>query len=319
METIRMIFKRIVLLSTVVVIATFLLSLLMRLLPGDPAAVLVPNAPEELRALIREETGLSKGIFGYYWQWLSGMLQGDFGKYYLNGGYRPVSEVLKQCLPPSLFLILYAQIVALALAIPLGLISAYKENSRFDRITSSVLFTAVSIPAFASGIILSLIFAVQLGWVDPIGYESPFGNPGEHFKLMILPVLSLAIGLTSSYTRLLRTDVIATLKEDYVTMAASKGLSNKRVLWKHVFRPSSTTLLTSAALNMGGLIGGTIIVEIIFVIPGIGYEIAYSIGARQIVAMQTLIALVSFAYVFFNSTVDLITNITDPRTRERRV
>jgi peptide/nickel transport system permease protein len=131
METIRMIFKRIVLLSTVVVIATFLLSLLMRLLPGDPAAVLVPNAPEELRALIREETGLSKGIFGYYWQWLSGMLQGDFGKYYLNGGYRPVSEVLKQCLPPSLFLILYAQIVALAFAIPLGLISAYKENSRF--------------------------------------------------------------------------------------------------------------------------------------------------------------------------------------------
>ena len=120
METIRMIFKRIVLLSTVVVIATFLLSLLMRLLPGDPAAVLVPNAPEELRALIRQETGLSKGIFGYYWQWLSGMLQGDFGKYYLNGGYRPVSEVLKKCLPPSLFLILYAQIVALTLSIPLG-------------------------------------------------------------------------------------------------------------------------------------------------------------------------------------------------------
>ncbi len=102
-------------------------------------------------------------------------------------------------------------------------------------------------------------------------------------------------------------------------MAASKGISNKRVLWMHVFRPSSTTLLTSAALNMGGLIGGTIIVETIFVIPGIGYEIFYSIGARQVVAMQTLIALVSAAYVFFNTSVDLLTNITDPRTRERRV
>jgi peptide/nickel transport system permease protein len=199
------------------------------------------------------------------------------------------------------------------------LLTAYKEGSRFDRWTSSMLFTLVSFPAFALALIMSLIFAVKLGWVDPIGYVKPSENLGQHFKLMILPVMSLAVGLTSSYTRLLRNDVIATLKEDYVTMAASKGISNKRVLWMHVFRPSSTTLLTSAALNMGGLIGGTIIVETIFVIPGMGYEIFYSIGARQIVAMQTLIALVSFAYVFFNTSVDLITNITDPRTRERRV
>jgi len=113
--------------------------------------------------------------------------------------------------------------------------------------------------------------------------------------------------------------VIAILKDDYVTMAASKGISNRRVLWRHVFRPSSTTLLTSAALNMGGLIGGTIVIETIFVIPGIGYEIFYSIGARQIIAMQTLIALVSFAYVLFNTSIDLLTNIIDPRTRERRV
>jgi len=315
----RLLVKRLVLMSTVVVIATFLLSLLMWMLPGDPAQLLVPNGTEIIQNVIRKETGLDRGVFGYYWHWLSGMLSGDFGKYYLNGGYRAVSEVLKRCLPPSLFLILYAQIVSLTLAIPLGLISAYREGSRFDRYTSTILFTSVSVPGFALALILSLIFAVQLGWVDPIGYESPFGQPWQHFKLMILPVTSLAVGLTSSYTRLLRTDVIATLKEDYVTMAASKGISNRRVLWKHVFRPSSTTLLTSAALNMGGLIGGTIIVETIFVIPGIGYEIAYSIGSRQVIAMQTLIALVSFAYVFFNTTVDLLTNITDPRTRERRV
>jgi peptide/nickel transport system permease protein len=319
MDIARLLIKRFILMSTVVVIATFLLSLLMWMLPGDPAALLVPNGVQAVRDGIRHETGLDRGVFGYYWHWLSHMLTGDFGKYYLNGGYRSVSSVLKRCLPPSLYLILYSQIVALTLAIPLGLISAYKEGSRFDRYASAILFTSVSVPGFALALILSLIFAVQLGWVDPIGYASPFGHPWQHFKLMVLPVTSLAVGLTSSYTRLLRTDVIATLKEDYVTMAASKGISNRRVLWKHVFRPSSTTLLTSAALNMGGLIGGTIIVETIFVIPGIGYEIAYSIGSRQVIAMQTLIALVSFAYVFFNTTVDLLTNITDPRTRERRV
>ena len=303
----------------VVILATFLLSLLMWMLPGDAAQLMVPNSVAEVRDAIRAETGLDRGIFGYYWKWLSDMLTGDFGAYYLNGGTRPVTDVLREALPASLLLIAYTQIVALVLSVPLGLISAYKENSRFDRIVSGSLFTLVSFPGFALGLILSLVFAVKLGVVDPVGYEPITGNLGQHFKLMILPVASLAIGLTASYTRLLRNDVIATLKEDYVTMAASKGISDRRVLWRHVFRPSSTTLLTSAALNMGGLIGGTIIIETIFAIPGLGFEIAYSIGARQVVAMQTLIAIIAFAYVFFNSMVDILMNIVDPRTRERRV
>ncbi len=319
METLLMLLRRLFGMALVVVIATFLLSCLMWLLPGDPALLLAPGTPAGALQAIREQVGLDRGVFGYYWKWITDMLSGDFGQYYLNGGTRSVTEVIGRTLPVSLQLIVYAQIVALSFSIPLGLLTAYKEGSRFDRWTSSMLFTLVSFPAFALALIMSLIFAVKLGWVDPIGYVKPSENLGQHLKLMILPVLSLAVGLTSSYTRLLRNDVIATLKEDYVTMAASKGISNRRVLWMHVFRPSSTTLLTSAALNMGGLIGGTIIVETIFVIPGIGYEIFYSIGARQVVAMQTLIALVSFAYVFFNTTVDLITNITDPRTRERRV
>ncbi len=303
----------------VVILATFLLSLLMWMLPGDAAQLMVPNSVAEVRDAIRTETGLDRGIFGYYWKWLSGMLTGDFGAYYLNGGTRPVTDVLREAVPASLQLIMYTQIVALLLSIPLGLVSAYKENSRFDKIVSSTLFTLVSFPGFALGLVLSLIFAVRLGLVDPVGYEPFSGNLGTHFKLMILPVVSLSVGLTASYTRLLRNDVIATLKEDYVTMAASKGISDRRVLWRHVFRPSSTTLLTSAALNMGGLIGGTIIIETIFAIPGLGFEIAYSIGARQVVAMQTLIAIIAFAYVFFNSMVDIFMNIVDPRTRERRV
>lgn len=319
MEFAQMLGKRIVTMIAVVVIATFLLSCLMWLLPGDPAQLIAAGAPESAVALIRQEIGLDRGVFGYYWKWLSGMITGDFGKYYLNGGTRDVSEVIKATLPVSLQMIVYAQIVALMFAIPLGLLSAYKENTRFDRIVSSTLFTLVSFPGFALALIMSLVFAVQLGWVDPIGYVKPSEDLVQHLKLMILPVISIAVGLTSSYTRLLRNDVIQTLKEDYVTMAASKGISDRRVLWRHVFRPSSTTLLTSAALNMGGLIGGTIVIETIFVIPGIGYEIFYSIGARQVVAMQTLIAIVAFAYVFFNTFIDLLTNVIDPRTRERRV
>lgn len=319
MDFVRLLIKRIAGMAIVVLIATFLLSCLMWLLPGDPAEIIAGGAPEGAVASIRKDIGLDRGVFGYYWKWLSDLLTGNFGKYYLNGGTREVWDVVKVTLPVSIQMICYAQIVALTFAIPLGLISAYKENGRFDRIVSSTLFTMVSFPSFALALIMSLIFAVQLGWVDPIGYVKPSEDFFQHLKLMILPVISIGVGLTSSYTRLLRTDVIATLKEDYVTMAASKGISNRRVLWFHVFRPSSTTLLTSAALNMGGLIGGTIVIETIFVIPGIGYEIFYAIGARQVVAMQTLIALISFAYVFFNTFIDLLTNAIDPRTRERRV
>lgn len=320
MDILRLLAKRLVGMAVIVTIATFLLACLVWLLPGDPAALLVAGSgTPEIIAEIRRELHLDKGIIGYWWNWFSNLLSGDFGYYFLNGGKRPLSEVIKATLPVTLQLIIYAQIVALAAAIPLGLISAYKENGRFDRIVSSTLFTLVSFPGFALALILSLVFAVQLGWVDPIGYVKPSEDLFQHLKLMILPVISIAVGLTSSYTRLLRTDVIATLKDDYVTMAASKGISDRRILWRHVFRPSSTTLLTSAALNMGGLIGGTIVIETIFVIPGIGYEVFYSIGARQVIAMQTLIALISFGYVFFNSMIDIVTNIIDPRTRERRV
>jgi peptide/nickel transport system permease protein len=319
MDLLSQIAKRLVGIVVVVVTASFLLSLLTWLLPGDPAQLASGNATPEMIAQVRTDIGLDRGVFGYFFKWLSNMFQGDFGNYYSSGAQSPVMDAVKRTLPVSLQLIFYAQIVALALSIPLGLIAAYKENSKFDKILTNSLFTLVSFPNFAMALILIVIISLKLGWVDPVGYVKPSEDLVQHLKLMILPVTSIAIGLTSSYTRLLRTDVIATLKEDYVTMAASKGISNRRILWRHVFRPSSTTLLTSAALNMGALIGGTIVIETIFVVPGIGYEIFAAIGNRQVIAMQSLIALVAFAYVFFNSVIDIVTQIVDPRTRERRV
>ena len=319
MELLTTIIKRIIGIFVVVTIATFCLSLLMWLLPGDPAVLASGASTPEGIEEARRQIGLDRGVFGYFLFWFTNMLKGDFGDYYSNGATYPVLDAVKRTLPVTLQMVFYAQVVALMFSIPLCLLAAYKENSKFDKILTSVLFTAVSFPNFALALILIVIVSLKLGWLDPVGYVAPSEDLVQHLKLMILPVVSIAIGLASSYTRLLRTDVIATLKEDYVTMAASKGISNTRVLWRHVFRPSSTTLLTSAALNMGALIGGSIVLETIFVIPGIGYEIFASIGTRQVVAMQSLIAIVSFAYVFFNSIIDITTQIIDPRTRERRV
>ena len=302
----------------VVCAATFFLSCLIRLLPGDPASIMIPNALPNQVENVRSIAGLDLNVFGYFWKWLSHMFQGNFGYYYQAAGIQPVTDTLKRSLPTSGILVLYVQIVSLFFAVPLGLLSAYKEGSRFDRTLQSILFTLSSIPSFALAVVLTLFFAVKWPILPPIDYVHPSEGLFLHFKHLVLPVASLSVGLIASYTRLLRADVIATLKEDYVMMATSKGISNGRVLWKHVLRPSSTTLLTSAALNMGALIGGTIVIETLFNIPGMGYEIAYAIVARQVIALQTLIAVVSFIYVFFNSTVDILTTIIDPRTRERR-
>ena len=135
---------------------------------------------------------------------------------------------------------------------------------------------------------------------------------------MLLPVLSLSLGTIASFTRLLRVDTIATLKEDFVTMASSKGLSNKWILWRHVFRPSALTLLTSAALTMASLIGGAVVVEAVFALDGFGMLLATSIALRQYLAIQSLIALVAVAYVLFNIVVDAIYGVIDPRVRSHR-
>ena len=135
---------------------------------------------------------------------------------------------------------------------------------------------------------------------------------------MIMPVLSLSFGLIAQYTRLLRADMIASLREDYVTMAMSKGLSDRRILWQHVFRPSSVTLFTSAALSMGGLIGGAIVIESIFATYGVGFEIFAAIGGRQYIMLQSCVAVIALFYVFFNLVVDIGSGFVDPRTRDRR-
>jgi len=221
-------------------------------------------------------------------------------------------------LPISLRLVVYVQIVALLVSVPLGIFTAYRAGRRSDRAISYSLFAAASIPNFVFGLLLAIFVGVKLGWLPPLGYVSPSEDFVEHIKTMILPVLSLAIPTIATYSRLLRSDVIATLREDYVTMAASKGLSNRRILFTHVLRPSSTTLFTSAALNMGALIGGTLVIEQIFSIPGLGSEIGIAIFSRQFFALQSYIALIAVGYVVFNGIIDVILGFVDPRTRERR-
>ena len=311
-------FQRLTQFVAVIVASTFLISVLIKFMPFDLADVVAPFGGEAEKAEISRHLGLDQNVFVQFWMWIKRFVQGDLGLIYSTGETETVSGRLMRALPKSLFLMLYTQIFALAVSIPLAVACAYREGSRFDRTLNNSLFTLSAIPGFSIGLILSYFLGLKLGILPPLGYVSPTEDLFEHIRLMVMPVLSLSIGLIATYTRLLRNDLIASLKDDYVMMARSKGLSPRTIMWKHVFRPSSMTLVTSAALNMGGLIGGTVVIENIFAIPGVGSEIVYAIYSSQIFMLQSLVAAISVFYVAINFLADLFGTKIDPRTRDRR-
>ncbi len=306
---------------TVLLLVTFMITVLVRQLPGDPVDTLMPFATEEGREQLRDELGLNLNIVEYYFRWLGDFVQGDFGQWYAStgdGGGVPISQMLGIALPRSLLLMLYTMVVSLALALPIGIFLGYRADTRIDRVISNAMFALSSIPSFALGLSLVFVLGLKLDLLPVLGYVPFAESPSEHFKSMVMPVLSLSVGLIAGFSRLLRVDTIATLREDFVTMASSKGLTNAWILWRHVLRPSSATLMTSAALQMGGLIGGAVVIEIIFALNGFGMLLNTAIVTRQYLAIQSLVALIAVAFILFNFIVNLLYAVVDPRVRSGR-
>ena len=298
--------------------ATFLLALVVRLLPGSPADFYTNALDEETRQLQIKDLGLDRNVFSSYFHWLLNFGRGDFGPFFMSGGStRPTSTIVWQAVPRSLLIMLYVQIISLLVSIPLGLITAYRADKAADRVISTALFTGSAIPGFALALALGYYLGVRLQLLPTLGYVPISEGLGEHFKHLVMPVLSLSIPLCASYARILRSEIISTLRQDFVTMAVSKGISNSRVLVKHVLRPSSTSLITTAALNMGGLIGGTVIIDQIFALGGLGQQITFAVFARQYLALQSYIALIAVAFIIFTVVSDALIGIVDPRTRNR--
>ena len=314
------IFQALTKLLLVLVGATFLLSLIVRLLPGSPADFYTNALTEEDLVAQIKALGLDRNAFSSYAHWIFDLVRGDFGPFFMSGGStRPTSLIIAQSVPRSLLIMLYVQIISLTIAIPLGLITAYRADKAVDRVISTGLFAGSAIPGFALALALGYYFGVRLQLLPTIGYVPIAEGLGEHFKHFILPVASLSIPLCASYARILRAEIISTLRQDYVTMAVSKGISNSRVLVKHVLRPSSTSLITTASLNMGALIGGTVIIDQIFALGGLGQQITFAIFARQYIALQSYIALIAIAFILFTVLADLLIGVVDPRTRNRHV
>lgn len=310
--------KRLVQLVVVVLVVTFL-TFWASNATGDPVKKLYASGlnPEKA-AQIREDLHLNDPLLVQYGRWLNGFVHGDLGRFYSSN--ESVNAKVKQSLPVTLQLLLYSQILALLFAIPLGVLTAYRSGTRTDRSLNATAFALLALPNFVLGLLLATyIGARHPEWGIPTQGYVPIGeNVSEHFKTMLLPTVSLAVGQIAIYMRLLRSDMIATLQENFITTAKAKGISPRRVLFRHALRPSSLTLLTVAGLNVGTLIGGAIVIEVIFGLPGMGKLIYEAVLTNQFVALQSLVALIAIAYVILNFFIDTLYSVLDPRIRHAR-
>ena len=312
--------RRLIQLVAVLVMVSAFCAVLLEFLPGDPVTTMVPFGDENQRERIREELNLNDPLPVRYVQWLGDFVTGDLGNYYRGPTViDPVSEDVRHALPVSLLLMFYAQVLTLAISIPAGIFMAYRAGSKSDRTANAAVFAAISVPNFVLASFLIYYGAVRYGWFPASGYVEAGEDFGEHVRHMILPAMSLAVGQIAVYTRLLRSDMISTLQEDFILMAKSKGIPNRRILWRHALRPSSLTLLTAAGLNVGTLIGGSVLIEKIFQLPGMGKLVFDAISGRQYVALQSLVAIIAIIYVLVNFFVDFLYSILDPRIRRSQV
>jgi peptide/nickel transport system permease protein len=306
--------RRFLYLVPVLIAVSLLTFSIASLLPGDLAYVILGDqATPETIAALRRDMGLDQPIWWRYLGWLGDVMQGDFGRSFRTG--QTVLQAVTERLPVSLELMLLAQLGALTIGVPLAIACAVRSGGPFDRFMTGTAFAMLSVPTFLSAILLIYLFAVELGWLPATGYVPFAEDPVGNLRFLVLPALTLALAEWPGIMRVLRSDMIATLQEDYIAMARAKGLKASRILFVHALKPSSLTLITITGINIGRLIGGALIVETIFALPGIGRLLVSAILTRDLIILQGVVLLVAAGFVIMNFVVDLLYAVLDPRIR----
>jgi peptide/nickel transport system permease protein len=265
-------------------------------------------------AALREQLGLNDPILVRYGKWLSGAVRGDLGSSLVTR--QPVTKTIASHLPVTLELLLLSQLFALLLAVPIGIVSAWRADSKTDRLFGTIGFGLVSIPNFALAILLIFFFSLRLKWLPATGYIAFNESIWLNLKGFVLPALSIALVEWVTLMRVLRSDMIATLQEDYILLARAKGLPPWRILIRHALRPSCFSLITLCGLHIGNLIGGAVIIEQLFALPGVGRLLLTSIFAQDFPMVQGCVLLIAVGYVTVNFLVDASYGLLDPRVRK---
>ncbi len=296
---------------------TLLTYFIVNILPGDVAIVILGSlaTPQDIAGL-RADLGLDRPMLVRYFDWLGSALSGDLGRSYRNG--EPVAQAIADRLPVSLQLMVMAQILALGIAIPVALLSVRRPGGVFDRLSASAAFGFLAMPNFMLGIVLIYLFSVTFDLLPATGFTPISEGLWDNIVSMTLPALTLGLIEWTVLMRVLRSDLLTTLKEDFILLARAKGLPPWRVLLQHALRPSSFTLITVLGLNIGGLIGGAVIVEQIFALPGVGRLLLGGIFNRDLILVQGTVSFIAVGFVLINFLVDMLYAVLDPRVRYAR-
>ena len=299
----------------VILVVALFVFLLLRLSPGDPAAVIAGDyATAEDVERIREKLGLSEPIVVQFVSWVGALLQGDFGTSIFSS--KPVTELIKQRLEPTLLLACCTIIFSVIVAVPLGTVAAFKAGSWIDRIVMLFSVGGFSVPVFVLGYILIYVFSINLRILPVQGYKSPFEFGIVPFlQHIILPTLTLSVIYIALLARMTRASVIEVLEEDYIRTARAKGLSETKILMRHALRNAAVPIVTVIGLGIALLIGGVVVTESVYNIPGLGRLVLDAVLARDYPIIQGLILFFSLVYVLLNLLIDLAYTFFDPRIK----
>jgi peptide/nickel transport system permease protein len=286
---------------------------LVHLLPGNPTdTILGPNATPANTIIVNHELGLDKPLMEQYFIWIGHVFQGNLGQSYTT--HQTTSNIIGQSFPIDIELIIGSQLLAFAVAFPLAMSASRRPNGFFDQVANSTTFGMLALPPFVIAPVLVLLFAVHWHvFPGPASYVPLTQNLWTNLHAVLLPSIVLAMGSIVVYFRLLRNDLIATLQEDFITMARSKGLTDRRIMWRHALRPSSVSLLASAGVTIGSLIAGTFVVELLLQMPGLGYQLIFSVNQDDYTVVQGITLVVAVAIVLVNFVFDFLFTVVDPR------
>ncbi len=310
----RFTIQRLVETIPVLLLMSMLVFGLMFLLPGDPVVgMLGPGAQVDDAAIerLRSDLRLDDPVPVQYVSWMSNVLQGDFGRSVTTK--QPVSEAFVQRLPVSFLLAGYAIVIMIAIALPLGILSAVKRGTLWDVLASGISVFGLAVPGFWLAILLVMLFAVRLDWLPASGYVSPLDNPLQSLRYLFLPALALGAAGAGSLTRQLRSSLLEVLREDYVRTARAKGLRGRTVLMRHALRNALIPSVTVLGLSLGHLLGGSLIIESIFLVPGMGSLLVNAIFTRDFPVVQAGTLVIAVAVVIVNLGVDVLYGLLDPR------
>lgn len=305
----KYIVKRLLMLIPVIIGVSFLVFFIMAMAPGDTAkAILGEDAPVEALEALREELGLNDPVPVRYVNYMKGMLRGDLGKSYKSG--RPVFNEIMERFPATLELSFWGMVFAIALSIPIGIISATRQYSITDSVSMVFALLGVATPNFWLGLMLIIVFSLHLGWL-------PSGGNTNGFASLILPVITLGTGCMANITRTTRSSMLEVIRQDYIRTAKAKGVSKNKVINKHALKNALIPVVTVIGLQFGALLGGAVLTESVFSWPGIGTYLVNSIKAKDTNAVLGCVIIFSICFSIVNLVVDILYAYIDPRIKSK--